>query len=309
MVVWQILSSLIMIFILIVPGVFFKKKNILTEDQNGAINSIVVNLTWPCLVIDAMQMKFSLQVLKDSAYILVVCLLILAIIFAISFPVAKLIKLPKTKQYLTVFMLLFGNTGFIGIPVIKALYGTDAVFYAAIVELINDILIFTVGILLIQLSAGANLKVGFKQFINPGLIGVIIGLVLFLLNIQLPNLIGGSIEMIGNATTPLTMFCIGFQIGGLKFKEIAGDFQVYAICFVKLLIVPILTLLVVKLWAGDFSMLEKVLIIGFAMPVGAVASIFSQQYKGEAAFATKSVLLSTVLSLITIPIFAIIMEL
>ena len=125
----------------------------------------------------------------------------------------------------------------------------------------------------------------------------------------LPNLIGGSIEMIGNATTPLTMFCIGFQIGGLKFKEIAGDFQVYAICFVKLLIVPVLTLLVVKLWAGDFSMLEKVLIIGFAMPVGAVASIFSQQYKGEAAFATKSVLLSTVLSLITIPIFAIIMEL
>ena len=254
-------------------------------------------------------MKFSLQILKDSAYILVVCLLILAIIFAISFPIAKLIKLPKTKQYLTVFMLLFGNTGFIGIPVIKALYGTDAVFYAAIVELINDILIFTVGILLIQLSAGANLKVGFKQFINPGLIGVIIGLVLFLLNIQLPNLIGGSIEMIGNATTPLTMFCIGFQIGGLKFKEIAGDFQVYAICFVKLLIVPVLTLLVVKLWAGDFSMLEKVLIIGFAMPVGAVASIFSQQYKGEAAFATKSVLLSTVLSLITIPIFAIIMEL
>ena len=80
MVVWPILSSLIMIFILIVPGVFFKKKNILTEDQNGAINSIVVNLTWPCLVIDAMQMKFSLQVLKDSAYILVVCLLILAII-------------------------------------------------------------------------------------------------------------------------------------------------------------------------------------------------------------------------------------
>lgn len=309
MVVWPILSSLVMIFILIVPGVFFKKKNILTEDQNGAINSIVVNLTWPCLVIDAMQMKLSLQVLKDSAYILVVCLLILAIIFAISFPVAKLIKLPKTKQYLTVFMLLFGNTGFIGIPVIKALYGTDAVFYAAIVELINDILIFTVGILLIQLSAGANLKVGFKQFINPGLIGVIIGLVLFLLNIQLPNLIGGSIEMIGNATTPLTMFCIGFQIGGLKFKEIAGDFQVYAICFVKLLIVPVLTLLVVKLWAGDFSMLEKVLIIGFAMPVGAVASIFSQQYKGEAAFATKSVLLSTVLSLITIPIFAIIMEL
>lgn len=309
MVVWPILSSLIMIFILIVPGVFFKRKNIFTVEQNGAINSIVVNLTWPCLVIDAMQMEFSMQILKDCGYIMVVCVIILALMFVLSFPFAKMVKLTKRKRYVTIFMLMFGNTGFIGIPVIQALYGTDAVFYAAIVELINDVLIFTVGIMLIQMSAGADLKVGFRQFINPGLIGVIIGLILFLLNIQLPEVIGGSIEMIGAATTPLSMFCIGYQIGGLSFRQIAGDLQIYAVCFVKLLIVPVIALLLVKIWSGDFSMMEKVLVIGFAMPVAAVTSIFSQQYKGEADFATKGVLLSTVLSLISIPIFAIIMEL
>ena len=118
-----------------------------------------------------------------------------------------------------------------------------------------------------------------------------------------------TVAMIGSATTPLTMFVIGFQLGGLKLKEVIGDFQVYAICFVKLLIVPVIALLVVKLWVEDFSLLEKVLIMGFAMPVGAVAAIFSQRYKGQVAFATKSVLLSTVLSLLTIPVFAIIMEL
>ena len=309
MVVWPILSSLIMIFILIVPGVFFKRKNIFTVEQNGAINSIVVNLTWPCLVIDAMQMEFSMQILKDCGYIMVVCVIILALMFVLSFPFAKMVKLTKRKRYVTIFMLMFGNTGFIGIPVIQALYGTDAVFYAAIVELINDILIFTVGIMLIQMSAGADLKVGFKQFINPGLIGVIIGLILFLLNIQLPEVIAVSIEMIGAATTQLSMFCIGYQIGGLSFRQIAGDLQIYAVCFVKLLIVPVIALLLVKIWSGDFSMMEKVLVIGFAMPVAAVTSIFSQQYKGEADFATKGVLLSTVLSLISIPIFAIIMEL
>ncbi len=309
MLVWPILSSLIMIFVLIIPGIFFRKLNLLTEDQNGGINSIVVNLTWPCLVIDAMQMEFSIQVLRDSGYILVICFIVFAILLAISFPFAKLIRLPKSKQYLAVFMLLFGNTGFIGIPVIKALYGTEAIFFAAIVELINDVLIFTVGIMMIQLSAGANLKVNPRQFLNPGLIGVIIGLLLFLLNIQLPDLLGGSVSMNGSATTPLTMFVIGFQLGGLKLKEIIGDFQVYAICFVKLLVVPVIALLVVRLWVDDFSLLEKVLIMGFAMPVGAVAAIFSQRYKGETAFATKSVLLSTVFSLLTIPIFAIIMEL
>lgn len=308
-IVWPILNSLIMIFILIVPGIFFRKREILTETQNDALSSIVVNLTWPCLVIDAMQVEFSLQTLKNCGYILVISLIIFAALLAISFPLAKAMKMPKTKQYLMVFMLLFGNTGFIGIPVIKALYGTEAIFFAAIIELINDVLIFTIGMALIQVSAGAKLKLGLRQFLNPGLIGVLIGLALFLLDLRLPALLGGSVEMIGAATTPLTMFVIGYQLGGLKLKEIAGDWQVYVVCFVKLMIAPVLTLLVVKLWAGDFTLLEKVLIMSFAMPVGSVSVIFSQQYKGEVAFATKSVLLSTVLSILMIPVFAIIMEL
>ncbi len=308
-IIGPILNSLIMIFILIVPGIFFRKREILTEPQNDALSSIVVNLTWPCLVIDAMQVPFSVQTLKSCGYIFAVSLIIFAILLVISFPLAKTMKMPKTKQYLMVFMLLFGNTGFIGIPVIKALYGTEAIFFAAIIELINDILIFTIGMALIQVSAGAKLKLGVKQFLNPGLIGVLIGLALFLLDLKLPALLGGSVEMIGAATTPLTMFVIGYQLGGLKLKEIAGDWQVYIVCFVKLMIAPVLTLLVVKLWAGDFTLLEKVLIMSFAMPVGSVSVIFSQQYKGEVVFATKSVLLSTVLSILMIPIFAIIMEL
>lgn len=307
--IWPILNSLIMIFILIVPGLFFRKRELLTENQNDAISSIVVNLTWPCLVIDAMQLEFSIQTLKDTGYISAMATVIFAVLILISVPLAKLLRMSKTKQYVTIFMMLFGNTGFIGIPVIKALYGTNAIFFAAIVELINDVFLFTLGIVLIQLSAGAQLKINLRQFLNPGLIGVIIGLALFLLNIQLPELFSGCIEMIGNATTPLTMFVIGFQLGGLKLKEIAGDWKVYAVCFMKLLTVPVAALIVAKLWAGDLTLLEKVLVVSFAMPVASVSAIFSQQYKGEAAFATKTVLLSTVFSIVTIPIFAIILEL
>jgi len=309
MLIQEILSALFMIFILIIPGIFFRKRNMLTEVQSETISSLVTNLTWPCLVIDAMQMEFSMQILKDSGYMMVIALIVFAILIAISFPLSKVIRLSKTKQYMAVFMLIFGNTGFMGIPVIKALYGADAVFYAAILEMINDILMFTIGIVLIQMSAGSSLKVSPKQLLSPGFIGVVIGLILFLLNFQLPSMLGGSIEIIGAATTPLTMFAIGFQLGGLKFREIVGDWQVYVISAVKLLIVPVVTLLIVKLWAGDFTMLEKVLIISFAMPVASASTIFSQQYKGEVAFATKTVLLSTVFSIITIPIFAIIIEL
>ena len=309
MVVLPILSSLAMIFIMIIPGIFFRKRNILTVEQNGAVNSIVVNLTWPCLVIDAMQIEFSVQTLRDTGYILIACLAIFAVLLLFSIPVIRLMRLTKTKQYLTMFMLLFGNTGFIGIPVIKALYGTEALFFAAIVEFINDILLFTVGVLLIQMSAGADPRINLKELVSPGLVGVIIGLVLFLMDFRLPSVLGGSIEMIGNATTPLTMFSIGFQLVGIRLKEILNDWQVYGVLFVKLLIVPCIALMMIRLWAGEFTLLEKVLVLSFAMPVASVSAIFSQQYKGEAAFATKSVLLSTVLSLATIPVFAILLEL
>ena len=309
MLITSILTSLVQIFILILPGLFFRKKNIITVEQNAGLSSVVVNLTWPCLVIDAMQIPFDSQVMTDSAHITVVTVTIFAALAIVSVPLTKLLRVSKTKQYLIMFMLLFGNTGFIGLPVIKALYGADALFYAAIVEVINDVLLFTVGIMLIQLSAGAQLKMDPKQIISPGLIGVLIGLVLFLCNIQLPDILAKPIAMVGDATTPLTMFAIGGQLAALKLKEIAGDWKVYGVIFLRLLVIPLIALGIVRLFAGEFTLLEKVIVISFAMPAAAASAIFSQQYKGEEAFATKSVLMTTVCSIITIPIFAIIMEL
>ncbi|HIU96546.1 MAG TPA: AEC family transporter [Candidatus Copromorpha excrementipullorum] len=308
MVISEILTSLVMIFLLIIPGIIFRKKDIISAAQSDGISSLAVNITWPCLVVDAMQMDFSAAVLKDSGYMMAAAMVVFAMTAVVTLVLSKLLRLDNGKRYITAFMLLFGNTGFIGIPVIRALYGTEAVFFAAILEMVNDVVIFTIGMMLIQMSAGAKLRFEPKLFLNPGLIGVIVGLLLFLLDIRLPEVIGGAVEMVGDATTPLTMFLIGYQLGGLKAKEILKDASIYVISFTKLLIVPVLALIVLRVAVGDFSLLEKVLIMSFAMPAGSVSVIFSQQYRGETAFATKTVLLSTLFSIVTIPVFAVMME-
>lgn len=146
MLISEILSSLAMIFIMMVPGFIFRKKDILDEHQVDAVTSVTVNLTWPCLVIDAMQVNFSIDILKQSGYIMAVSMVLFAVIALIGFSVAKLMRLSSGKRYLMVFALIFGNTGFIGIPVMKALYGSEALFFTAIIELVNDIFMFTVGI-------------------------------------------------------------------------------------------------------------------------------------------------------------------
>lgn len=308
MVISEILTSLVMIFLLIIPGIIFRKKDIISAAQSDGISSLAVNITWPCLVVDAMQMDFSAAVLKDSGYMMAAAMVVFAMTAVVTLVLSKLLRLDNSKRYITAFMLLFGNTGFIGIPVIRALYGAEAVFFAAILEMVNDVVIFTIGMMLIQMSAGAKLRFEPKLFLNPGLIGVIVGLLLFLLDIRLPEVIGGAVEMVGDATTPLTMFLIGYQLGGLKAKEILKDASIYVISFTKLLIVPVLALIVLRVAVGDFSLLEKVLIMSFAMPAGSVSVIFSQQYRGETAFATKTVLLSTLFSIVTIPVFAVMME-
>lgn len=304
MLIQSIFQSLAMLFLLVLPGIFFRKKQWMTENQSQGVNSIIINLTWPCLVIDAMQMKYSVQIVKDSGYIFLVCMAVFVLLFAFSFPLAKGLKMTKQRQYLTTFMLLFGNTGFIGIPVMKALYGGEAVFYVAIVELINDILIFTVGILLIQMSVGADLHMQWRQLLSPGMIGVLLGLFFFLAKITLPPVIGDAVKIMGNATTPLTMFMIGFQLGGISWKDLWKDRHIYAVAVVKLLAVPAITILLLCLWTREFSLLEKVVVMSFAMPVGSVSAIFSKEYQSDETFVVKAVMLSTVLCFLTIPFFA-----
>ena len=140
------------------------------------------SVTWPCLVIDAMQLKFSKEILNDCIYTFFILIIIFVLAFIFSILVVKLCKLEKSKSGILAFMFIFGNTGFIGLPVINALYGKTAAFYASIIEMVNDILIFTVGIMLIQYSAGTKTKMDLKGLLSPGIFGVVVGFTLFMTN-------------------------------------------------------------------------------------------------------------------------------
>ncbi|MEA4922235.1 MAG: AEC family transporter [Eubacteriaceae bacterium] len=302
------LNSLVMIFVMIIPGIILAKKNILSVGQSEGISSLVANVTWPCLVIDAMQISFSKQILKDCGYTFIIMIIVFIAAFLIGILVVKFLKMKKHQGYIFTFMLIFANTGFMGIPVINALYGKEAVFYASIVEMVNDIFLFTVGIMLIQMSAGADRKMNLKSMLSPGMFGVIIGFLLFLFDFQLPGFLGDSVQIIGAATTPLTMIAIGLQIGRIPFRKLVGDINMYVLSAFKLLIIPGIVFVIMIFILKDVSLLSKVIIMEFAMPVAACTTIFSQQYKGDVEFATKGVLLSTVLSIATLPIFTVILS-
>ena len=308
--IFSILNSLAGIYLMLIPGFIFARKHILSQEQITGVCSLILYLTWPCMVVNALQLEFSFSVLFNAGRIILVAVCVLATAYLISRLVAKIAHLKGGRPYLFAYMLTFANTGFMGLPIIRTIYSGEALFYAATYDTSEDIFIFTVGILLIQMAGGHYEKrIQFKKLISPGLIALLIGVALFLLKIQLPPLLKDTIGTIGSSTSMLAMFYLGFRLGEMDMKSLFGDKDAYLLCGLKLLLMPMLMFLFIKLFIPQPSVMWEIVLVQNSMPPAANAVIMSTQYNGDVDFASKGVLLATTLSILTIPIFAILASL
>ena len=171
---------------------------------------------------------------------------------------------------------------------------------------------FTIGVTLIRQAAKGEEKMSFKEtisgLINPCFIGVLIGLLFYVCRITLPPILGGPVEAIGNATSPLAMMIVGAHLARISFKDMFTSKPSYLVCLLKLLVAPAVALLLVKLIIGGGTLFGTVIIMEAAMPCAMLSVILSERYHADVEFATKGVMLTTILSLITIPIVAIALQ-
>ena len=300
--------SLLRIFLILLPGVYFGRKNIIDEKQCEGISSIVVNIAWPCLVITALQMDFSEMLLINSGLLAGAFVVASVLAYAVGMVLCRFLKTDDQITYLIIYMFLFSNTGFMGIPVCETLYGEEGVFYAALMDSLSDVFVFTVGTFLVKKSMGVTIKNNPKELITPGLISIVIGVGLFLLDIKLPTVLADTLATVGGITTPLAMFIIGYKLGKMNFKDMLGDWTAYIVSGFRLLVLPAIVLAALWGFGVEMTVLTKVIAMEIAMPVATCTVIFVEQYRGNTEFASKCVLLSTLLSVVTIPVFAMLLE-
>lgn len=300
--------SLLKIFLILLPGVYFGRKNIIDEKQCEGISSIVVNIAWPCLVITALQMDFSEMLLINSGLLAGAFVVASVLAYAVGMVLCRFLKTDDQITYLIIYMFLFSNTGFMGIPVCETLYGEEGVFYAALMDSLSDVFVFTVGTFLVKKSMGVTIKNNPKELITPGLISIVIGVSLFLLNIKLPTVLADTLATVGGITTPLAMFIIGYKLGRMRIKDMLGDRIAYIVSGFRLLVLPAVVLGILVIFGVEMTILTKVVAMEIAMPVATCTVIFVEQYRGNTEFASKCVLLSTLLSVVTIPVFAMLLE-
>ncbi|MDO4552781.1 MAG: AEC family transporter [Bacillota bacterium] len=305
----EILNSVLSIFVMILPGFALRRMKLLDQKHIGGLTTLVANVFLPCMVIDAMQMPFSREVWENCLTVMKVVLYALVIALLLTWLMVKLVKVSRNQLGVLFFMLLFSNTGFMGMPLLNALWGQEALFYAAILELATDIFMFTIGIAAIQYSAGEKARLSFRMLLTPGLFSVIVGLVLFLNNWTLPGFLGDGVELLGSATSATAMVIVGAMLGGMSLKQLLGDRKIYAVTFVRLFLVPAAVFVLLRLIMGDFSLVANSMVVLFSMPAAALSAILAEKYGADSEFGTKGVMLSTVLSVLTIPLWTLLLTL
>ncbi len=291
-------TQVLVLFILISIGVGLTKKNILNKNAVAVIADIMLYVVTPCVIINSFEREMEPGLLKGLGITAIATL----IVHVIGIILAHLIMRDKddSKQRMYRFAVVFSNCGFMALPIEEAVLGSIGVFYGAIYVAIFNILVWTYGYIMMN----NNTKDGIpwkKIIFNPGLIGLACGIIVFIFQIQLPDIIRLPISYISALNTPLPMMAIGFYVAQLKLKDLGENKKQYIAMALRLVIVPLLSLLVMKL-IGITGDVMVVTTIAACAPIGAMVNTFAIKFNRDAKLAAQMVSVATLLSIITMPL-------
>ena len=194
--------------------------------------------------------------------------------------------------------MIVSNSAFIGIPVIQSIYGSEAIMFASVFQIPIIVTMWTVGLALFKpIDPKHALKSVFK---NPSVVAVLIGFIIMLTGIKFPVFITKTISSIAACTTAISMFVVGSILAEIEWNNLL-DKKVLFFCSIRLIAYPLIVFIALS-FLNVPTLIKAIAIIMTGMPAGSTAAILAEQYGCDAKFAAKLILVSTVLSVITIPI-------
>lgn len=295
------MSKLLLAMIL---GFYLNKRKILTSDINKKLSTMILEVTMP-IVILCSAASMSGDDKSAVLFLLVAGLILYSILPVVSLGIVKLLRLPKDCEGVYRCMFIFSNCSFMGYPVAEAFYGESAILYMTIFNFGFNILFFTYGIYLIAKDAGETKQFQPKQLLHPGTLAAIAALILCFLNISIPELVLEPLQFVGNITMPLSMLVIGANMGDYPFDEIFKDKKMYIVTAIRLLILPAIMALIISRFT-DNIMVIGVTTLTMGMPVAASVAMGSGAYEKQGKVGSIGVAFSTIMSMITLPIIAIV---
>ena len=289
-----LLQQTIIMFALMLLGLLLSRRGMITEQGSRDLSNVLLYAVIPCVILRSYMSEFSTEKLRAMG----LSALIAVIAFAASIAVAYLTC--GTRHRIENFAVAFGNAGFIGIPLVTAVFGPEAAFYVVSFSTFANLLQWTYGIVIISgKKETMNLRM---VFVNPVFISMVIGIALFVLQPTLPTVVTGTIGYIADGNTVLAMIILGYYLSKVLLRGLFADARLYLFSALRLLVVPAVTILVFLPFPFARGEITLITLIAAATPIASSTAIFAQKFDQDYRRAVSYVCLSTILSVATLPL-------
>lgn len=293
------LREMLVILFAMAMGFLAHRLGYFNAETDQRLSKVVLSITMPSLIVSAVITGESLPEMEKLLTVLEVAVVyyLLQALFSLLAP--RFLGGTAAQQGVWRFALIFNNMAFIGYPVVTALFGLEALFYAVILNVPFNLLSYTLGPLML---AGAK-RFRWRQLVTPCTVAAVLGLFFALTRLRPPAIVGECLAFVGDVTVPLSLLVVGSLLAGLPVGQVFKSPRLWCLSLLRLLVLPVLLFAILQLLGAE-PMLLGIAVIEMAMPVAINGSMLSLEYGGDTETMAQATLLTTAVSIVTIPLIA-----
>lgn len=293
-----VITKLTEMVIMIIIGYICAKVNLTGPEFNQHTSKVLTNVLLPATILKAMSGLGGEITNKELVYVIFLFFLMMGLAGAVGILLSRVLSIDQSDRGILIGLVMYMNISFVGFPLVETYYGAQGMLFACLSCVPMNLLMFSVGVA--GISGNSRDAVNLKKILNVPMISTLLGIVIMVLKLQIPSLLYGTINSVANATVPISMIILGSSLAAIPAAEALGDVKIYIIAAARLLMCPILTNLLLRLFVDNQILIGAVTILA-STPVAVLMTPLCVQYGKSDALSSKSIFISTVLSVFTMP--------
>lgn len=292
-----VFSQVMILMLMITTGFVAAKAKIMTAEGARCCTDIALIIVTPCVIIKSLIREYSKEIMKSLTLAFIITLLVQVLMILLSYIILH--SKDKARERVLRFGTIFANCGFMSLPLQQVILGADGTLYGSAYIIMFNLVIWSYGVFLI--SGDKRYIKPKKLFINPGIIGLALGLVIFIFSIPVPKILYSTIDYISAIYTPLPMLIIGYHLAQNSIKTAFKDAKCLFAVLLRMIVYPLAVLGFLYILGVRETLLVSV-IISVSAPVAAITTMFSSKYGADTPLSVDMVSLSTVAAAVTMPL-------
>ena len=301
-----LMQQIVQLFLMIFMGYLIVKTGLVRDDDSKVLSKIILYLIVPCVIINAFQVDYTTDTVKGLLIAFAASVMTQVILLVVISVAGKLLHLNEVE----VASVYYSNSGNLIVPIVTFILGQEWVLYGCVFMSVQLVFLWTHGKKIISRESSYDWK---KVILNINMISIFIGVILFFTKIRLPEIIGNTLASVGTMIGPASMIVTGMLFAGMNLKQIFANKRVYFITFLRLIAVPLIALVLIKLsnlasFSADGNKIMLIVFLAIITPSASTVTQMCQVYGNDSRYASAINVMTTLLSIITMPVMVMLFQ-